>query len=71
MVRSPNPASVATLKTLALAVLVGLATLVVGSLLCVWISDADNCEAMVCELLVMRRPLADVSYCQAWFDLLR
>lgn len=60
-----------TAKTLALAVLVGLATLVAGSLVCVWVSDADNCEQMICELLVMRRPLADVSYCEAWFDLFR
>ncbi len=68
---TPKLTSLSTLKTLALAVLVGLATLIVGSLLCVWISDADNCEAMICELLVMRRPLADVSYCEAWFDLFR
>jgi hypothetical protein len=60
-----------TAKTLALAALVGLATLVTGSLVCVWVSDADNCEQMICELLVMRRPLADVSYCEAWFDLFR
>jgi hypothetical protein len=60
-----------TAKTLALAALVGLTTLVVGSLVCVWVSDADNCEQMICELLVMRRPLSDVSYCEAWFDLFR
>jgi hypothetical protein len=60
-----------TAKTLALAALVGLTTLVAGSLVCIWVSDADNCEQMICELLVMRRPLADVSYCEAWFDLFR
>ena len=71
MASTPRLLSKDTVKTLALAVVIGLATLVAGSLLCVWVSDADTCEAMICELLVMRRPLADVSYCEAWFDLLR
>ena len=43
----------------------------VATPLCIWIASADSCERMVCELLVMRRPMADVSYCEAWFDLFR
>ena len=71
MTNSPRLMTKETAKTLALAALVGLATLVAGSLVCVWVSDADNCERMICELLAMRRPLADVSYCEVWFDLFR
>jgi hypothetical protein len=52
---------------------VGLLALFVGAAtpLCIWLASADSCERMVCELLVMRRPMADVSYCEAWFDLFR
>ncbi len=39
--------------------------------LCVWLHGVDNCERMFCEILIMRRPLADVSYCEWWFDLFR
>ena len=39
--------------------------------LCVWVQGVDNCERMVCEILIMRRPLADVSYCEWWFDRFR
>lgn len=38
---------------------------------CVWLHGVDNCERMFCELLIMRRPMADVSYCEWWFDLFR
>ena len=43
----------------------------VATPLCIWLASADSCERMACELLVMRRPMADVSYCEAWFDLFR
>ena len=62
---------VRTIKTLALAALVGGGVAITATPICVWISDVDNCEAMMCEILAMRRPLADLSYCEAWFDLFR
>ena len=39
--------------------------------LCIWLASADSCERMFCELLIMNRPMSDVSYCEAWFDLFR
>ena len=57
------------------ALAVGIALLVLFVLaatpLCIWILSADSCERMTCEILIMRRPMSDVSYCEAWFDLFR
>jgi hypothetical protein len=39
--------------------------------LCIWIASIDACERMFCEILIMRRPHAEVSYCQWWFDRFR
>lgn len=60
-----------TAKTLALAAAVALTAFVVATPLCIWIADVRSCERMTCEILVMSRPHADVSYCEAWFDLFR
>ncbi len=59
------------IKTLALAVAVGVPVFVAASLICVLVSDANECEQMICEILSMKRPHADASYCQAWFRLFR
>jgi len=63
--------SLRTIKTLALAAMVVGVVAITATPICVWISDVDTCEAMTCEILAMRRPLADQSYCEAWFDLYR
>ena len=39
--------------------------------LCIWVASVDSCERMACEVLIMSRPMSDVSYCEAWFDLFR
>ena len=60
-----------TIQALALGVGLFALFMSVATPLCIWLASADSCERMVCELLVMRRPMADVSYCEAWFDLFR
>lgn len=57
----------------ALAICVGILALgvLVATPLCIRIASVDGCERMACEILVMNRPLSDVSYCEAWFDLYR
>ena len=53
-----------------LGVLVVLAALFMAATpVCIWVDSVEDCERLFCELLVMRRPHADVSYCEAWFDL--
>ncbi len=59
------------IKTLALAIAVGVPVFVAASLICVWVSDANECEQMICEILAMKRPHSDASNCQAWFHLFR
>ena len=60
-----------TLKVLAIGLSVVAVLIVTTTPLCVWLHGVDNCERMFCELMIMRRPLADVSYCEWWFDLFR
>ena len=60
-----------TIKTLVLAVVVSVTVFVVATPVCVLILGVDSCERMTCEILVMRRPLSDMSYCETWFDLFR
>ena len=60
-----------TVKTVALAAGLGVTMFMVATPLCIWIADVRSCERMTCEILVMSRPHADVSYCTAWFDLFR
>ena len=57
----------------AFALGIGLSALLilVATPLCIWIASVDSCQGMACEILIMRRPHADVSYCQWWFDLFR
>ncbi len=43
----------------------------VATPLCIWIASLDSCEQMTYEILIMRRPHADVSYCGWWFDRFR
>ena len=45
--------------------------ILVATPLCIWFASVDGCERMTCEILIMRRPLADVSYCEWWFGLFR
>ncbi len=45
--------------------------ILVATPICIWIASVDSCERMMCEILIMRRPHADVSYCEDWFDLFR
>ena len=61
-----------TVRTLAIALAIAAGLFVLGTPLCIWLSGSvDSCERMTCELLAMTRPLADLSYCEAWFDLFR
>jgi hypothetical protein len=60
-----------TIRTLALAAAVTAVAVVVATPVCIAISGVDGCEAFACELLSMRRPHADISYCESWFDLFR
>jgi len=58
-----------TIRTLLLAVAVTAVFVIVATPICIAIGGVDGCEAFACELLSMRRPHADISWCEAWFDL--
>lgn len=60
-----------TLKTLALAAAVGLVAALAGTPLCILILSVDGCQSMACELFAMRRPMADLGWCEDFFDLFR
>jgi len=61
-----------TAQTLALAVCVSVVAFLVATPICLWIlGSANSCKRMMCEILIMKRPMSDVSYCEAWFDLFR
>ena len=45
--------------------------ILVATPLCIWFASVDGCERMACEILIMRRPLADVSYCEWCFGRFR
>ncbi|HSF93587.1 MAG TPA: hypothetical protein VLA52_01060 [Thermohalobaculum sp.] len=65
----PKPGD--TLRTLALAVAVCSVFVVVATPLCIVIGGVDGCEAFACEVMAMRRPMADYSWCEAFFDFFR
>ncbi len=58
-----------TVKALAIGLSLLAVFIALTTPLCVWLHGVDNCERMFCEILIMRRPLADVSYCEWRFDL--
>ena len=60
-----------TLKTLALAIGIGVTVFVAATPVCIWGLGVDSCERMMCEILSMKRPHSDMSYCEDWFDLFR
>ncbi len=60
-----------TLKTLTLACVVGVTVFVAATPVCILILGVNSCERMMCEILVMKRPHSDVSYCEDWFDFFR
>ena len=61
-----------TAQTLLLAVVISLTVFVIATPLCIWIlGSANSCSMMMCEIMIMRRPMAEPTYCEAWFDLFR
>lgn len=66
-----KPETRETIKALAIGLSLLAVVILAATPACVWLHGVDNCERMFCELLIMRRPLADVSYCEWWFDLFR
>lgn len=60
-----------TLKTLLLAIVIGVTVFVAVTPACILILGVNSCERMMCEILVMRQPHSDASYCAHWFELFR